>query len=89
MMIQMRARRWEIAVLRSMGTRKGRIAASCLLEYFLLCLPAAAVGLLLCTNMPPASVAGVVLTFLAGAGAAILHDTRRPIADQIRELEEK
>lgn len=84
--LQMRARKKELAVLRSLGAGKGRIAAQCMLEYALLCLPVTALVFLL--PIQATAAWGVYLAFIAGCASVLIRLASIPLIRQIRELEE-
>ncbi len=88
MMLQMRARKTELAILRTQGDKPIGILAQCMLEYGLLCLLGA---LLLCLIWPDAVLrhgVGVLLAFLTGALISIGYFVSVPLISQIKELEE-
>lgn len=86
--MQMRTRKRELAILRSLGTETIAVTARCLLEYILLCLPVTVLGFMLRQGLSAMAVLSVTLSFLLGAAGAILRFARIPLAQQIRELEE-
>lgn len=86
--MQMRSRKKEMAVIRSLGAGRLRVMAQSILEYALICLPVTLFALLVWRELSPMTVIGVWLAFMAGALMTIIRFTQIPLVKQIRELEE-
>ena len=86
--MQMRGRKKEMAVIRSLGAGRFRVMAQSILEYALICLPVTLFALLVWRELSPMTVFGVWLAFMAGALMTIIRFTQIPLVKQIRELEE-
>ena len=86
--MQMRGRKKEMAVIRSLGAGKMRVMAQSILEYALICLPVTLFALLVWRELSPMTVLGVWLAFMAGAMCTIVRFSMIPLVKQIRELEE-
>ncbi|MBE5777383.1 MAG: FtsX-like permease family protein [Clostridiales bacterium] len=86
--MQMRSRKKEMAVIRSLGAGRLRVMAQSILEYALICLPVTLFALLIWRELSPLTVFGVWLAFMAGALCTIVRFSTIPLVKQIRELEE-
>ena len=86
--MQMRGRKKEMAVIRSLGAGRLRVMAQSILEYALICLPVTLFALLVWRELSPMTVFGVWLAFMAGALCTIVRFSMIPLVKQIRELEE-
>ena len=86
--MQMRGRKKEMAVIRSLGAGKMRVMAQSILEYALICLPVTLFALLVWRELSPMTVFGVWLAFMAGALCTIVRFSMIHLGKQIRELEE-
>ncbi|MBE5777186.1 MAG: ABC transporter permease [Clostridiales bacterium] len=86
--MQMRGRKKEMAVIRSLGAGRLRVMAQSILEYAIICLPVTLFALLVWRELSPMTVLGVWLAFMAGALMTIIRFTQIPLVKQIRELEE-
>ena len=86
--MQMRGRKKEMAVIRSLGAGRLRVMAQSILEYALICLPVTLFALLVWRELSPMTVIGVWLAFMAGALCTIVRFSMIPLVKQIRELEE-
>ena len=86
--MQMRGRTKEMAVIRSLGAGRFRVMAQSLLEYALICLPVTLFALLVWRELSRMTVIGVWLAFMAGALCTIVRFSMIPLFKQIRELEE-
>lgn len=86
--IQMRGRKKELAVLRSLGTGSISAAVSCLLENTLLCLPLTLTAFIIWPGSRAVTGLAVWGAFMLGAAGAILFFSGTPLIRQIRELEE-
>ena len=86
--MQMRGRKKEMAVIRSLGAGKMRVMAQSILEYALICLPVTLFALLVWRELSPMTVLGVWLAFMLGAVCTVARFSMVPLVKQIRELEE-
>ena len=86
--MQMRSRKKEMAVIRSLGAGRFRVMAQTILEYAVICLPVTLFALLVWRELSPMTVIGVWLAFMAGAMCTIVRFSMIPLVKQIRELEE-
>ena len=86
--MQMRGRKKEMAVIRSLGAGRFRAMAQTILEYALICLPVTLFALLVWRELSPMTVIGVWMAFMAGALCTIVRFSMIPLVKQIRELEE-
>lgn len=86
--MQMRSRKKEMAVIRSLGAGRLRVMAQSILEYALICLPVTLFALIVWRELSPMTVFGVWLSFMAGALCTIVRFSAIPLVRQIRELEE-
>ena len=86
--MQMRSRKKEMAVIRSLGAGRLRVMAQSILEYAIICLPVTLLTLLIWRELSPLTVFGVWLAFMAGALCTIVRFSTIPLVKQIRELEE-
>ncbi len=88
MVMQMRARKREMAIVRSVGCGMWRVLWQCLLEYALICLPVTTLSPLVWPDMPILMALAVFAAFMAGAVATILRFACIPLGKQIRALED-
>ena len=86
--IQMRGRKKELAVLRSLGTGSISAAVSCLLENTLICLPLTLTAFIIWPGSRTVTGLAVWGAFMLGAAGTILFFSGTPLIRQIRELEE-
>ena len=86
--MQMRSRKKEMAVIRSLGAGRIHVMVQSILEYALICLPVTLFALLVWRELSPMTVFGVWLAFMAGALCTIVRFSMIPLVKQIRELEE-
>lgn len=86
--MQMRGRKKEMAVIRSLGAGRLHVMVQSILEYALICLPVTLFALLVWRELSPMTVFGVWLAFMAGALCTIVRFSMIPLVKQIRELEE-
>ena len=86
--MQMRSRKKEMAVIRSLGAGRFRVMVQSILEYAIICLPVTLFALLVWRELSPMTVFGVWLAFMAGALCTIVRFSMVPLVKQIRELEE-
>ena len=86
--MQMRGRKKEMAVIRSLGAGRLRVMAQSILEYALICLAVTLFALLVWRELSPMTVLGVWMAFMAGALCTIVRFSMIPLVKQIRELEE-
>ncbi len=89
MVMQLRARKREMAIIRSVGCSVRRVLMQCLTEYALICLPVTALAPLIWPDMPPYAAVAVFAAFMAGAAATILRFACIPLGRQIRSLEDQ
>ena len=86
--MQMRSRKREMAVIRSLGAGRVRVMMQIVLEYAIICLPVTLFALLIWRELSPMTVFGVWLAFMVGAMCTIVRFSVIPLVKQIRELEE-
>ena len=86
--MQMRSRKKEMAIIRSLGAGRFRVMAQTILEYAIICLPVTLFALIVWRELSPMTVFGVWLAFMAGALCTIVRFSMIPLVKQIRELEE-
>ena len=86
--MQMRSRKKEMAVIRSLGAEKMRVMAQSILEYAIICLLVTLFALLVWCELSPMTVLGVWLAFMLGAVCTVARFSMVPLVKQIRELEE-
>ena len=86
--LQMRGRKKEMAVIRSLGAGRLRVMMQSILEYVIICLPVTLFALLIWRELSPMTVIGVWLAFMLGALCTVARFSMVPLVKQIRELEE-